>query len=50
METRAWAPIVGATKVSHVEEAAAALQIKLAVDEVAFMEEPYVPHRVVGHQ
>ena len=44
------APIVGATKVSHVEEAVAALQIKLTVDEIAFMEEPYVPHRVVGHQ
>jgi len=44
------APIVGATKVSHVEEAVAALRIKLTVDEVALMEEPYVPHKVVGHQ
>ena len=44
------APIIGATKVSHLEEAAGALEVKLSAEEVAYLEEPYVPHRVVGHQ
>lgn len=43
------APIVGATKLSHLEDAEAALSIKLTPEEMAFLEEPYVPHRVVGH-
>ncbi len=42
------APIIGATKISHLEEAAGALEVKLSPDEVAYLEEPYVPHRVVG--
>ena len=44
------APIVGATKISHLEEAVGALSLKLTQDEVAFLEEPYLPHRIVGHQ
>ncbi|MCS7263592.1 MAG: aldo/keto reductase [Armatimonadetes bacterium] len=44
------APIVGATKVSHVEEAVSALSVKLNQEEIAYLEEPYVPHPVVGHQ
>ena len=44
------APILGATKSSHVEEAGTGLQIKLAAQEIAFMEEPYLPHKIVGHQ
>ncbi|MNX54175.1 General stress protein 69 [compost metagenome] len=43
------APIVGATKISQLEDAQAALSIKLTAEEIAFLEEPYVPHRVVGH-
>ena len=43
-------PIIGATKVSHIEDAAAALQVKLTVEETAYLEEPYVPHKVVGAQ
>jgi aryl-alcohol dehydrogenase-like predicted oxidoreductase len=43
-------PIVGATKISHLEEAAGSLTFKLSPEEVAFLEEPYVPHRVIGHQ
>lgn len=43
------APIIGATKLSHLESAVGALSIKLAPEEVAFMEEPYVPHQIVGH-
>jgi aryl-alcohol dehydrogenase-like predicted oxidoreductase len=42
------APIVGATKLSHLEEAAGALAVKLTAEEVAYLEEPYAPHRVVG--
>ncbi|HRK20320.1 MAG TPA: aldo/keto reductase [Fimbriimonadaceae bacterium] len=44
------APIVGATKLSHLDEAVGALELKLSDEDVAFLEEPYVPHRVVGHQ
>lgn len=43
------APIVGATKISNLEDAKAALSITLTPEEIAFLEEPYVPHRVVGH-
>jgi aryl-alcohol dehydrogenase-like predicted oxidoreductase len=42
------APIVGATKLSHLEDAAAALSVKLSDEEIAQLEAPYVPHRVVG--
>lgn len=44
------APIVGATKIAHLEEAVGALALSLAQDEVAYLEEPYAPHRIVGHQ
>ncbi len=44
------APIIGATKFSHLEEAVGALAVKLSADEVAWLEAPYVPHRIVGHQ
>ncbi len=44
------APIVGATKISHLEEAVGALEVKLTPEDVAYLEEPYVPHRVVGHE
>ena len=42
------APVVGATKLHHVEGAAAAVDLKLADDEVAYLEEPYAPHAIVG--
>ncbi len=42
------APIIGATKISHLEEAVGALDVKLSPEEVAYLEEPYIPHRVVG--
>jgi aryl-alcohol dehydrogenase-like predicted oxidoreductase len=44
------APIVGATKISHLEDAVGALSVKLTQEEVNYLEEPYVPHKVVGHQ
>jgi 1-deoxyxylulose-5-phosphate synthase len=42
------APIVGATKPNHLEDAVAALSVKLTAEEIAALEEPYVPHPVVG--
>jgi 1-deoxyxylulose-5-phosphate synthase len=44
------APIIGATKISHLEEAVGALSVKLTPEEVSHLEEPYVPHRIIGHQ
>lgn len=44
------APIIGATKIAHLEQAVGALTVKLTGEEVASLEEPYVPHRIVGHQ
>lgn len=44
------APIVGATKISHLDDAVGALSLKLTPEDVAYLEEPYVPHHVVGHQ
>ncbi len=44
------APIVGATKISHLEDAVGALDVQLSEEEVSYLEEPYVPHAIVGHQ
>jgi len=41
-------PIVGATKARHLEDAIAAISVKLSDDEVRALEEPYVPHPVAG--
>jgi 1-deoxyxylulose-5-phosphate synthase len=42
------APIVGAGKAQHIEDAVAALEITLTADEVARLEDPYQPHSLVG--
>src|SRR5208283_5844982 len=42
------APIVGASKPHHLDDAVAALSLKLTAAEIATLEEPYVPHPVVG--
>lgn len=42
------APIIGATKLSHLEDAVGAVDVKLSPEEVSYLEEPYVPHTVVG--
>jgi aryl-alcohol dehydrogenase-like predicted oxidoreductase len=42
------APIVGASKPGHLEDAVAALALKLSDDEIAGLEAPYVPHAIVG--
>ena len=44
------APIVGATKLSHLEDALAAEELELSEDEMRQLEEPYIPHAVSGHR
>jgi aryl-alcohol dehydrogenase-like predicted oxidoreductase len=43
------APIIGASKLEHLDQAIAALEIKLSADEIKRLEEPYQPHPVLGH-
>jgi aryl-alcohol dehydrogenase (NADP+) len=43
------APIVGASKLPHLEELVAATDVRLTDDEIAFLEELYEPHRILGH-
>jgi aryl-alcohol dehydrogenase-like predicted oxidoreductase len=43
------APIVGATRLGHLEDAIAAVDVELTEDEVARLEAPYCPHPVLGH-
>jgi aryl-alcohol dehydrogenase-like predicted oxidoreductase len=42
------APIVGATKLHHLDDALASVNVKLSADEITSLEEPYVPHAAVG--
>jgi len=43
------APIVGATRLGHISDALTAVQLTLTEEEVRRLEEPYIPHRVLGH-
>jgi aryl-alcohol dehydrogenase-like predicted oxidoreductase len=43
------APIVGATKIEHLEDALAAEQLTLSAEEIERLQEPYVPHAIAGH-
>lgn len=43
------APIIGATKMYQLEDAEAATTIKLSHEEIKYLEEPYVPHPILGH-
>ena len=42
------APIVGAAKAKYLDDAAAALNIHLTAEDIAYLEEPYMPHSIVG--
>lgn len=42
------APIIGATKPQYLNDAAEAFGIKLTPEDIAYLEEPYVPHPIVG--
>ncbi|MBM6920748.1 aldo/keto reductase [Phocea massiliensis] len=46
--TKVTAPVVGATKLHHIEGAAQAIGLVLTTEDLAFLEEPYVPHKLVG--
>ena len=43
------APIVGATRPQHLDDAIAAIDVRLTPDEISQLEKPYVPHRIAGH-
>jgi len=43
------APIIGATKLRHLEDAVASLKVELNAEELSALEAPYVPHRILGH-
>ncbi len=43
------APIVGATKLAHLEDALAATELRLTDPEIARLEAPYRPHSIRGH-
>ena len=43
------APIIGASKMPHLEEAVEALNIQLSAEDIAYLEEAYQPHRILGH-
>ncbi|KVU35086.1 alcohol dehydrogenase [Burkholderia ubonensis] len=44
------APIIGASKARHLDDAVAALSLELSAEELAALEAPYVPHAVTGHE
>ena len=46
--TKVATPIVGATKLHHIEGAAKAVELTLTPEETAYLEEPYVPHKLAG--
>ena len=46
--TKVASPVVGATKLSHIEGAVKAVDLTLTDDELAYLEEPYVPHPLAG--
>ena len=46
--TKVTAPVVGATKLQHIEGAARAVDLELTAEECAYLEEPYLPHALVG--
>ena len=46
--TKVTAPVVGATKLHHIEGAAKAAELTLTAEELSYLEEPYVPHALVG--
>lgn len=46
--TKVTSPVVGATKPHHLEGPAAAADLVLAAEDIAYLEEPYVPHALVG--
>ena len=46
--TKVTAPVVGATKLHHIEGAAKSVELTLTADEMTYLEQAYVPHKLVG--
>ena len=46
--TKVTSPVVGATKMHHIEGAAKAVELELTAEEITYLEEPYVPHVLAG--
>jgi aryl-alcohol dehydrogenase-like predicted oxidoreductase len=46
--TKVESPIVGATKLHHIEGAVKSLDVHLTADDIRYLEEPYVPHNLSG--
>ena len=46
--TKVTAPVVGATRLHHIEGAAKAVDLTLSPEEILYLEEPYVPHPLAG--
>ena len=46
--TKVTSPVVGATKIHHIEGAVKAVELKLTEEELNYLEEPYIPHKLVG--
>ena len=44
------APIIGATKMAHLDDAIAAVDVQLTSDEIDRLEAPYAPHAIAGHR
>ena len=44
------APIIGATKMEHLDDAIAAVEVELTRDEIDRLEAPYTPHAIAGHR
>jgi aryl-alcohol dehydrogenase-like predicted oxidoreductase len=42
------APVIGATKIAHLESAVESLSVELTAEDIAYLEDPYVPHPIVG--
>jgi len=45
---KGYVPVIGSTKITHLEDSVGSIGIELSHDEIAFLEEPYVPHKIVG--
>lgn len=46
--TKVTSPVVGATKMHHIEGAVKSVELVLSVEDIAYLEEPYVPHKLAG--
>jgi len=43
-------PVIGITKEKYLDDFAQAFHVTLSEEDIAYLEEPYVPHKIVGHQ